>query len=255
MAVPNKPTLIIIHGAWHVPENYAKLTRALESQGYEVHVPRLPSVNGARPPNSDLTTDTHLIRSYVESLVRAGRTVLAIMHSYGGMVGTNALHDLGVSARQALGLRGGVSHLIYMAAYAVPEGTAMIDKITEFGHKDYLPFTVNFAEDQTCVFRDLKGLVGPGPEEKDIEEYLGLLVRWNGKCIYQATEHAAWREIPVSYIHTTLDTTAPYDYQKSFVEVLEKNGCKVQTFELETCHCPHFTATEGVVDIINQVIE
>ncbi|KAI1090835.1 hypothetical protein F5B19DRAFT_461254 [Rostrohypoxylon terebratum] len=171
-----KPTIVIVHGGWHVPQSYAKLVDALEPQGYEVHVPRLPSANGARPPNADLFTDSLLVRGYVESLVRAGST--------GGKVGTNSLSSLRVASRQGQGPQGGVSHLIYLAAYALPEGLAMIDKITEFGHKDYLPFTVDFAEDETCMFRDLRGLVGPGPNEKDVEEYLGTLVRWNRKCIY-----------------------------------------------------------------------
>ena len=48
-------------------------------------------MNEARPPNADLATDTAMVRGDVESLVDAGRTVIAIMHSYGGQVGTNAL--------------------------------------------------------------------------------------------------------------------------------------------------------------------
>jgi len=41
----NKPTIIIVHGGWHVPESYEKLIAALEKAGYEVHCPRLPSTN------------------------------------------------------------------------------------------------------------------------------------------------------------------------------------------------------------------
>lgn len=41
----SKPTLVIIHGGWHVPESYEKLITALEDAGYEVHCPRLPSTN------------------------------------------------------------------------------------------------------------------------------------------------------------------------------------------------------------------
>ncbi|KAI0834694.1 Alpha/beta hydrolase fold-1 [Hypoxylon sp. FL0890] len=250
-----KPTIIILHGGWHVPESYAKLIDALKPQGYEVHAPRLPSTNGTRPPNADLFTDSLLVRSYVESLVRAGRTVVTLMHSYGGHVGTNSLYGLGTDARQAQGLRGGMSHLIYMTGYVVPEDVSMMDKAEEFGHTHLVPLVFDFTEDDTCLFRDPKGvMVGTGPDEKEIEEYLATFVRWNGKCMYQAGQHAAWREIPVSYIYTTLDSTVPLDYQKSFVEGLEKAGCKVQTFELATNHCPHFTATEGVVSVVNKVI-
>lgn len=122
MTANAKPTILIVHGGWHVPESYEKLTSALESAGYEVHVPRLPSTNDVRPPNADLSTDTVLVRSYAESLVRAGRTVVAIAHSYGGQVTSNSLYGLGIETRSAKGLKGGVSHLIYMTGYAVPEG-------------------------------------------------------------------------------------------------------------------------------------
>jgi hypothetical protein len=42
------------------------------------------AVSQARPPNADLYTDSDLVRADVSSLVRAGRTVVAIMCSYGG---------------------------------------------------------------------------------------------------------------------------------------------------------------------------
>ncbi|KAI1504100.1 hypothetical protein F5X99DRAFT_373442 [Biscogniauxia marginata] len=146
MTTTAKPTIVIIHGGWHVPESFEKLTNALMSVGFEVHVPRLPSVNEARPPNADLSSDTVLVRSYVEGLVQAGRTVVALMHSYGGQVGTNALYGLGLETRSAQGLKGGVSHLIYMAAYAVSQG-AMMDKVKEFGHTDIVPIVFGFVED------------------------------------------------------------------------------------------------------------
>ncbi|KAI0529991.1 alpha/beta-hydrolase [Xylaria digitata] len=250
-AAQTKPTLVIVHGGWHVPESYNKLVNALEAEGYEVHIPRLPSCDDVRPPNADLESDTSLVRSYVENLVWAGRNVVALLHSYGGQVGSNALYGLGAEARAAQGLKGGVSHLIYMTAYAVPEGTAMMDKVKEFGNMDLVPIAFDITEDGSCLNRNPKTLiVGPGPDDAEIDKYLETFVRWNGNCMYQATKHAAWREIPVSYIYTTEDMTVPFDYQKNFVEGLEKVGCKVRTFELSTGHCPNFTATEGVVNAV-----
>lgn len=204
-----------------------------------------------RPPNADLYTDSDLVRAYVSSLVQAGHTVVAIMHSYGGQVG------LGRASRAARNLPGGVSHLVYLAAFAVPEGTGMMDKVKEFGYMDLVPIAFNFAEDDTCLNNDPKTLlVGPSAVADDeVDRYLASLVRWNGKGMYLPIKHAAWREIPVAYIHTTADMTVPLDYQKSFVEGMEKTGRLVQTFELATGHCPNLTATEGVVDAINKTVE
>lgn len=251
-----KPTLVLIAGAWHVPSSYSKLTNALKSAGYEVHVPSHPSANQIRPPNADLYTDTTLIRGYVESLVDAGRTVIAIMHSYGGQVGTNALYGLGVDTRAQRGLAGGVSYLVYMCAFALPEGGSMIGKVKEFGHEDLMPLAFDFAEDMSCVSRDPKLLlVGQGVDENEIESYVSTLVRWNGKGMYQeSTNKAAWREIPVAYIYTKQDMTVPFDYQKSMVEKLEIEGRKVYTVELDTGHCPNLTATKEVVNVIDDIV-
>lgn len=140
-----KPTIVLIHGGWHVPSTYSKFTTSLRSAGYEVHVPRLPSTNEARPPNADLATDTTMIRGYVEGLVDAGRLIIAIMHSYGGQVGTNALYGLSLNDRTKRegNQSGGVVHLIYMCAFALPEGGSMAGKVEEFGHEHLLPLAWN----------------------------------------------------------------------------------------------------------------
>ena len=119
----------MISGAWHVPESYAKLKDALKKAGHEVEVPRLPSMNQARPPTANLASDTKFIRTLVKELVDEGRSVVALMHSYGGQVGTNALYGLQPDDKT----KGGVSQLIYMSAFAQPEGWSMIDKVEEFG--------------------------------------------------------------------------------------------------------------------------
>ena len=250
-----KPTIVLIHGAWHAPKTYSKLTSALESAGYEVYIPRLPSLSETRPPPADLATDTALVRSYVENLIDSGRTVIALMHSYGGQVGSNALHGLGLESRSKAGLQGGVSNLIYLCAYALPEGKSMVDKVKEFGMEDVLPLVFDFADDRSGVPRDPKTMfVGAGADEAEAEEYVSTLVRWNGKCMYQEATHAAWREIPVTYVHTLQDVTVPLNFQTSMVEGMRAQGREVKTVELDTGHCPNLTKTKDVVDIVNQVV-
>ncbi|CAN8106196.1 unnamed protein product [Discula destructiva] len=96
-------------------------------------------------------------------------------------------------------------------------------------------------------------IVGSGPSDEEVEAYLKTRIRWNGKCMYEASEHAAWREIPVTYIYTTNDSTVPLAHQQSFVADMEKAGRKVRTFELATGYCPNFTDTDGVVNAIKTI--
>ena len=236
-----------------MPATYKKLTTALESVNYKIHIPPLPSMNGSRPPNANLETDTSFVREYVQNLIGEGHTVVVIMHSYGGQVGSNALHGLGVKDDS----KGGVAHLIYMAAFALPEGSSMVDKVKEFGHEELLPMAFDFADDGTVVCRDPKLLlIGDTGyvDEKEVEDYLASLKRWNGKCMYENIAHSAWREIPVTYICTSGDMTVPLDYQKSMIEAMRKEGREVKAVALATGHSPTLTMTKEVVDVIEEVV-
>lgn len=107
------PALLLIHGAWHHPEFYAPLCKSLEALNYEVVCPRLPSCNDAVPPTKSLHDDVALIRATAQTLLNGGKRVVAIMHSYGGMVGTEALHGLPIE------------HLIYMTAFLPSSGKSL----------------------------------------------------------------------------------------------------------------------------------
>lgn len=227
----------------------------MAKQAHLKHVPRLPSCNQIRPPKTDLYSDTAHVRETAEALVQSGRNVVVIAHSYGGQVCSNALHGLGSQARSSQALEGGISALVYISSYPLPEGSAALDKTEEFGNMDLIPLAFDIAEDQTAVPRDPRAaFVDPGVGDAVAEAYLGTLIRWNIKCLYQRTEHAAWREIPVAYIYTMADMLVPLHYQQSIVEGVEKAGVKVQTFEMNTGHCPHVADPEGVVDIVGKVI-
>jgi pimeloyl-ACP methyl ester carboxylesterase len=135
------------------------------------------------------------------------------------------------------------------------------DKFKEFGNPDDTPLVFDIAEDYTMVLRDAPlsmGLRGPGIKEADIEAYIKTLCRWHGKAMMQPIEKIAWKEIRVSYIHTTADLSITTPEQQSMVEsvqrAIENTGRKAQTFTIESGHCPHFTATQEVVDVVNKVV-
>lgn len=168
--------------------SYEKFQSALEAQDHRVHIPALPTMNGARPPTADLYTDSEFVRSYVEGLVETGRDVVVLMHSYGGQVGTNCLVRLGAETRKRRGLTGGVTRLVYIAAFAATEGSSKVDVVKDFGHEAMMPIAFDFADDDTCVSRGPKNLlVGPGHPEEELEAYVAGPARWHGKAMDQGT--------------------------------------------------------------------
>lgn len=246
-----RPTIVLIHGGWHTPPLYDKFTSLLKSQGYEVHVPRLLSMNGARPPNADLYSDTALIRTYVKELIEAGHQVAVLMHSYGGQVGSNALAGLSFEARPQRKQAGGITGLVYITAFALSEGESMMDMVTNMGDEALIPLAFDFADDGTVLNRDPKSLlVGPGLQEAELDAYVARFERWNGTAMYQGLERCAWREIPVSYVCTRNDMTVPLSYQQAMIEKMRGEGRVVDVFELETGHCPQVTMPRELVDIV-----
>lgn len=115
----SKPVIVISTGAWHRPVHYDPLTKALEAEGYEVKVPHLPSVDGSMDTFDE---DVACIRKAAEEAISEKKDVVIVMHSYGGICGSAAVKGLAKS-----GSNPGVVHMVYMTAFAIPEGATLID--------------------------------------------------------------------------------------------------------------------------------
>jgi pimeloyl-ACP methyl ester carboxylesterase len=95
----SKPTLLLIHGAWHPPACYDKLRSPLEAMGYEYICPHLPTLG----PNSHgigFDADVEAIRTLAVNLFGQRKKVVLIAHSAGGgaAVGLSALDTAGSGA-------------------------------------------------------------------------------------------------------------------------------------------------------------
>ncbi|TGO29514.1 hypothetical protein BPAE_0014g00650 [Botrytis paeoniae] len=254
MSTPQaKPTLVLLSGSWHNPQNYHKLVSALQTHSYDLLIPSLPSMNGAQTPTADLYTDTSFIHSYISDLVSQGKHIIVLMHSYGGQVGTNALTEFAINTRKAQGLPGGVVHLLYISGFMMLEGEAMMDKVRLFGHEELIPVVFTIAEDGTHVHSDPRTLlIGSNSDDKvtetEIEEYVANLSRWNGNAMYQPLkDRASWRDIETSYVVTKMDMTVFLDFQVSMLEAVKK---EVKVWELETRHSSTLTMTDEFVEIV-----
>ncbi|KAF7594747.1 hypothetical protein BBP40_008454 [Aspergillus hancockii] len=219
----NKPTLVLVTRAWYTPKSYSKFTKALRSAGYEVHVLRLPSMNGAQPANADLTTDTDLICTYVESFADAGRTIIE-------------------------GFVSAVSHLVYMCASAFKEGACVVDQPRTVAQPEQI---ANASDFFSILGRPgVKSLmVGDGADEAESEALVETLTRWNGDAMYQPLVNCAWRVILSTYLLCRKDLALPLEFQRSMVETIKAEGAV-----LESGHSPHLPMTEEMVRVIDDIV-
>lgn len=118
--MPN-PTVVIVPGAWHRPAHFQVLIDELAKVHYDTVGVTLPCVDSS-PPLPSWDQDAQAIRKVILEKLDAGKDVITLAHSFGGISMSEAVKGLGKKEREAQGLKGGVIKLIYMCAMALPEG-------------------------------------------------------------------------------------------------------------------------------------
>jgi hypothetical protein len=124
----SKPQIVVIPGAWHGPFYMDAVSSKLEQLGYTIHARQMPAVGASNPPK-DLSEDVAVARSLVEEAIGSGNDVIAIVHSWGGIVAGTGFVGLGKKEREAEGKKGGLIRVGYLAAFIVPEGVSLLDAI------------------------------------------------------------------------------------------------------------------------------
>jgi alpha-beta hydrolase superfamily lysophospholipase len=138
---PKDVAIVVIQGSFHTPQAYHELTERLKHYGHATFQPKLPSCSktgDADFPSKTLHDDSAVVKIIVEQLVNEQkRAVFVVMHSYGGLVGSNAISkELSFAYRKQAGLLGGVIHLHYIAAFVLDVGQTVLGTFGESPNND-----------------------------------------------------------------------------------------------------------------------
>jgi hypothetical protein len=130
-----------VQDSFQLPEVYNKIVKALAAIGYPIVHPPSPNLTGQDEPyfpSKDLKPDAFAIRSELKRLVEdEGKPVVVLIHSYGGLVGSEATpEELTWAKRVAHGLPGGVIHLLYFAAFVLSAGQSVLGVFGESPNSD-----------------------------------------------------------------------------------------------------------------------
>ncbi|KAF6233053.1 hypothetical protein HO173_008809 [Letharia columbiana] len=141
--IQDLPTVVIVQGSFQIPKVYEKLVRGLVAQGYPTIHPQLPSCSNTDStlfPQLSLVDDALAIRTeLIRQIEYDGKTVVLVMHSYGGLVGSEAAtEELSYAKRKAQGLPGGVLHLFLYSAFLLNEGQSVLSTFGESPNNDVL---------------------------------------------------------------------------------------------------------------------
>ncbi|KAF2247615.1 alpha/beta-hydrolase [Trematosphaeria pertusa] len=248
---PSKPVLVFTPGGWHTPSSFKPTTSLLEKAGYTTVGVALPTIG---PELRDLTPqqgwedDVAAIRDELLKHVEAGSDVVLISHSYSGTVGSEACRELGKAYREAQGLPGGVTKLVYLAAL-----------LMDVGHYVWEASGGKPINEETTVVRGDLSYVDKvaavpwfynecSPEDQAKLAHGLQSQAW--KAFMSKVEHAAWREIPGVYLMTEKDQAIPMAWQEAMLA--EAKGHK---FEIERCdgdHSPFVSRPEATARVIRK---
>lgn len=118
-----KPTIVLVHGAWHTIDCWSLVTTQLKEYGYSFQAIQLPSAGG------DLATtaedDAAHIRKTTYELSAAGKDVILVLHSYGGIPGTQSANGLLKKDREVEKKSGGIISIVYVTAFLLPLGASL----------------------------------------------------------------------------------------------------------------------------------
>ncbi|KAF2682400.1 hypothetical protein K458DRAFT_454290 [Lentithecium fluviatile CBS 122367] len=160
MASPRKPTALLLQGTFQLPEAYDKFARLIESRGFPVVQPPYPSLIGQDQPHftkKTLADDVQIVESAITKLiVDESKTILVVMHSYGGLVGAEAVpENLTLKSRKERSLHGGIAYFFFFSAFFMPMGQSIATAVGDSPDHDHWDGRFKMRDPLTTMYSDL----------------------------------------------------------------------------------------------------
>jgi len=222
--VSDKPTVVLVHGAWADGSCWSAVIESLQANGYHVVAPQFPETS--------LKDDVARLRQVLR--LQTGPTVV-VGHSYGGQIMTALGAD---SAR--------VAALVYVAAFGLDEGeslgkllaggpptAAIAHLIVDEQGFAWIPeedFVSHFASGVDPLKARVLCAVQQGLSMGTFEDVMGV---------------PAWKSHPSWYLVATNDEAIPPDAERMFAQRMDAH-----TVEVAAGHLAMVSHPQAVVELI-----
>lgn len=225
-----RPTLLLVHGAWHGSWAWEPLTAVLENRGWAVETVDLPTVHAADPIGLHVTDDADAI---ADAIAAIDGPVVVVAHSYGGVPTTQGA------------LAENVQHIVYIAAFVLDEGESLLGAVGGVAPSWWvidgpLATAGTVEEPPASLFF--------GDVDPDVAAAAVARLKAQSVLAFQEPITAvAWRTKPSTFIVTEQDAVYPVPAQEALAA---RAGSTVR--RLDTSHSPFLSQPEAVADIIEE---
>lgn len=224
------PTLLLVHGSWHGPWCWEKLTPELDRLGIVWRTVALPCVGDDPAKLGTVADDAAAIEAAAREI--AG-DVVVVAHSYGGVPTTEARFGANLK------------HLVYLGAFMPDIGQGLIDLLPP---GPLPPFVIGRADGATEINLPLAVDTFYGDCDAATAQWaVGQLRLHNGICNVTPVTRASWKAIPSTYIVLTEDHASPTFMQRE----LAKQATHVR--EMQTSHSPFLSQPRALATVLAEI--
>jgi pimeloyl-ACP methyl ester carboxylesterase len=115
--------ILVVPGGASPAALYTHLVDHLKANGVDATVYDNPSSSRTPPKEpAGLADDAASVASYIRQLADAGRDIVLLPHSYGGLVANEAARGFRKEERTSKGLAGGIVRIVYLSCIVADVG-------------------------------------------------------------------------------------------------------------------------------------
>ncbi|KAF2754641.1 alpha/beta-hydrolase [Pseudovirgaria hyperparasitica] len=246
-----KPTIVFIHGAWHNYKCWNGVAEVLRADGIESVSLSLLSVGIRDTPLGSHIEDSQALHEKIKDIVEEGKDVIIVMHSYGGLAGSDAIEGL-VKNGENGSTQGGVVAAIYVSAFIAPKGENLLGVFPS--PPPYLkPNEENEAyldiiDPHNTFYNDVS------PEKS--KTWTDAMKPHTAATFASNAQYSPWEEVPCTYVMCTKDQGVYPELQEQMFSAAQ-NGAKHpwSLIKLDSSHSAWLSRKNTLAGIIKDVVD
>lgn len=230
----SKPVIIFVPGAWHPPSCFAPVMDRLEAADYETKGVELVSV-GPAEHIMDFKPDVEAIQAAMMPYCNQGKDILMVVHSYGGMIGSEAVRGFEKTTREKEGKKGGLVHIYFCCAFCMPVGMSLIDGLQG---KPLPWFQITQNEKAVDPATPIETFYN---DVEDPEPHVKALKTHSYQTFFTKLSYPGYKYIPRTYLVCEKDMAIPLHVQKAMID---NSGVEFRVDTVDASHSPFISVPD-----------
>ena len=247
------PTLILLHGSWHSNDTWERLLPLLNSKGYKTVAPQV-CFCGTPEPLTSIAPCISQIQALIAAETSAGRDVVMVNHSFGGVVGSSAVNGFTTKNPAKLeGTKGKVIGIIQMASLTVPTGSSLLEFLQKGKGSAIKPIGLAGPDGWDEMKRDVVEAMYHDLTPEDGAYWASRILKHSSATRSSSENvYAGWKDVPVCYLKCTDDRASDPGTQAKMIESIKEANEHVIVKEIFASHSPMLSKAAETAELVDE---